>query len=316
MQYFGFILTLILLLNSPNLAFAQNTSVQPTKIKFVLDDNRIFVDVALNNQGPFKFIFDTGGANTMTPEVAKALHLSVTPGDDSGGAGNGQIPTGNTEVGELSLGATKLTKQPFMVMDLSPIQRAFHFVKLDGIVGLELLQKFATLIDYDSQELIFYPSFPKEMASAFDEIPFELLFDKAAITVRIAGITAKVLIDTGDRSALTIFRNFRRHSEIAAVYKKKPIVTSGCGIGGPIPARIGRVKTFDIGGFQIKHLISRAPTTKGGFNSITEAQASIGNETLREFIVGIDFKNKLLLLKPSRQFGRTTEFVPVPGVCN
>ncbi len=40
-------------------------------LPFDLIDNRIFVDVYLNHQGPFKFIFDTSSTNVMSPDVVE-----------------------------------------------------------------------------------------------------------------------------------------------------------------------------------------------------------------------------------------------------
>src|SRR6266404_480418 len=60
---------------TPPPAVKSTDSAVLATIPFTLHDNRLLVDVFLNGQGPFVMVFDTGGANTLTPEVQKVLEL-------------------------------------------------------------------------------------------------------------------------------------------------------------------------------------------------------------------------------------------------
>ena len=73
-------------------------------LPFDMIDNRIFVDINLNGKGPFRVIFDTGGDNIMTPEVAAALGLKVESAGKSGGTGESLVERGQTTIDEMRIG--------------------------------------------------------------------------------------------------------------------------------------------------------------------------------------------------------------------
>ena len=57
-------------------------------VPVVLHDNRIVADVQIDGKGPFKFIFDTGGTNVLTPEAARRLGLKTEAAGEDTGAGD------------------------------------------------------------------------------------------------------------------------------------------------------------------------------------------------------------------------------------
>ncbi len=252
----------------------------------------MFVHVMLNGQGPFKFVFDTGGSNCLTPEIASKLGLTTKPTEDATGAGENAVKAWQVQVDKFQVGKIQLLSQEFLVLDLSPIKRAFALPAFDGIFGYEFLQKFSAKIDFVQGEISFQPS-GIGLKKDFSAIPFTLVGDKPVISAKINNLDAKVLIDTGDRSALTIFSNFRKDKTIKSAFEKRLPEITGYGIGGPIPAILSKVDSFEfVPGANLKNVISRAPTTKGGFNSIAGVNASIGNEILRQFDVIFDYQSK------------------------
>ena len=70
------------------------TEAAQTKISFELIDNRIFVDLRIHYGRKWKFIFDTGGMNAMTPDVAKAAGLTLRDPFEIGGAGGKKFRLG------------------------------------------------------------------------------------------------------------------------------------------------------------------------------------------------------------------------------
>jgi predicted acetyltransferase len=282
-------------------------------IKFELFDNRILVDVFINGQGPFKFIFDTGGGNSMTYALAHKLNLPVKDAGQGTGAGNGSQSMGETHVKSMQFGEIVQTDLDFYVMDYSKIQKAFGFKALDGIFGFEVLQKYLTVIDYENLILTLYENPSSFDPSSFAALKFELIYDKPFIKTVISGFTAHTLLDTGDRSALTVTKQFQNHPAIARAFQGQPEIVSGYGIGGPIPAQISTLGSVTIGTrFHLKNVASRAPTGPGGFNSFPGLDASIGNEILKQFTVGFDYLSQTLYLKKNKNFGTPTVFTPVP----
>jgi len=74
------------------------------------------------------------------------------------------------------------------------------------------------------------------------------------------GVSGRFLIDTGDRSSLTIFGPFALAHDLAGRYPLTPEVVTGWGIGGPIPARVARVDTLRIRGASAPGVVKRFPT--------------------------------------------------------
>ena len=316
LKHFTTLTTIVLTSACSSITRPQNDTMtnlisSPKPIPFDLLDNRIFVDVTLNGQGPFKFVFDTGGSNCLTPEVARRLGLQLTPIDQATGAGEKSVKAWKTLVNTFQVGEIQLSKQEFIVLDFSPIKKAFGLPAFDGIFGYEILQRFSTKINFVDSNISFF-SQKTFKEKDFSAIPFSLTSEKPVISAKINGVDAKVLIDTGDRSALTIFSNFRQHNAIKPNYEGREQKISGYGVGGPIPAIVSEVDSVELNPhIKLKNVVSRFPVTKGGFNAIENANASIGNEILRQFDVVFDYQSLTIYFRPNKFFGERTRFIPV-----
>src|ERR1041384_4562827 len=67
-------------------------------------NNHIYGYAKVNGKGPYLFIFDTGGANLVTPPTAKALDLKVEGQAPGGGAGEGTVDVGFAKVDSVPVG--------------------------------------------------------------------------------------------------------------------------------------------------------------------------------------------------------------------
>ncbi len=300
----------ICFLLSPKL-FAQ-TKIKP--IQFELLDNRIFVDVMVNEKGPFKFIFDTGGSNAMTFDLAGKLGLSVTDAGDGTGAGPDKQHIGQTDVQNFQVGAINLTQQKFLVIDFSKIQKAFNLPALDGIFGYEILTQYLAFIDYDHHELSFFLNGEGFNSAGYASMRFKLQNESPIIKTRINGFKSNTLIDTGDRSALTVTTRLRKHPLVDNFFDNKPEIPTGYGVGGPILAQVTRIPKLRLTAFDhLSDVSARGPLFKGGLNGIKGLDASIGNEILKQFDVAFDYQHKMIYFRQNRHFGEKTHFVPVPN---
>jgi len=131
-------------------AAALSAGAQPvTTVPFRLQDNRILVDILLDQKGPFRVIFDTGGSNVMTPAVRHTLGAALSVQGHVSGAGEDSVESGQSWVREITLGQFTLHDQDFLVLDLEPIRKAFDFERLDGVIGYEVLERAGVRIDFD-----------------------------------------------------------------------------------------------------------------------------------------------------------------------
>ena len=126
-----------------------------TQVPFQMVDNRILIQVSINNAEPLTFVFDTGGSNILSPQAARALHLETEEGEHIQGAGEVLVTARETRVGKYKIGDLTMTNQNFMVLDLTAIQKAVGFERLDGIVGSEVLNHPETPSAYQTHILTF-----------------------------------------------------------------------------------------------------------------------------------------------------------------
>jgi predicted aspartyl protease len=292
-------------------------SIPEVAIPFHLHDNRILLNVEINGAGPFVFIFDTGGArsNTLTPEVAQRLGLKTVEGGAAHGAGNDAVRSWKTKVRRLSVGNIEKENQEFTILDLSRIKNAFAFSQLDGIIGFDVSRDSSVCIDFNKNLLIFTKKsrncFPMQKAKV---VPFRIQGKTPIIKGSINGIPGELVIDTGDRSAFSLFQKFAKRSGLEKQFDGKPEVISGVGIGGNIPARISNISEVRLGDHVVlRNVMTRLPSMKSGYFATDELMGSIGNEILRRFNVVLDYPKHEMILVPNQHFQEGYQFVAPSG---
>jgi predicted aspartyl protease len=276
-----------------------------TVVPFQLVDHRVMVSVTINGEGPFHMVFDTGGSNVLDTAVAERLGLSRTAMGFAGGAGDGRTPMYQSQHIDMRIGAIARRDQTFMVLDLSPIARAFDFPHLDGIVGYELLQQFGVTIDFGAHEVVFHDldTFTPEGTP----VPFRLERRKPIITGSIAGIPTEMLVDTGDRSSFTLFTQFAHAHGLDRHFDARR-VASGQGLGGPIPARMGRLPDVSLGPAPNPDVVARLPLTKTDYFARSPLGGSVGNGLLKSYVVSFDYRRRVMTLQLQQR--RAYRFTP------
>jgi hypothetical protein len=294
----------------------QRTEYLSTSIPFTIFDNRILVPVIIDGKGPFTFIFDTGGGltNTITPEVARKLKLSTVKTKDETGAGNATVSASQAKVARYSVGGLILENQEFEILDLSTIKKTFNFPELDGIIGFNVLGPPITCIDYEKQILTFKGGSADCFPGASEVIPYQLNDSIPVIQGAVSGVPAKFYLDTGDRSAFTIFKKFAESSKLIKEFDGKPIVISGRGIGGGIPAKLAVLNELSLGSrMRLPNVLTRLPLTTGGMFVKSDFSGNIGNEALRRFNLIFDYGKQEVTFVKNNHFNDSYIFVPPPN---
>lgn len=276
---------------------------KPATIPFTLIDNRIFVPVTINGRGPFQFIFDTGGANILDPAVAKELGLKLDPDGEAWGAGANRQQAWRTDVSSADLFGVTIRDHEFRVVSLEAIRKAIGFRRLDGLVGRELFERFVVEIDYAGQTLTF--SEPKTWTPPRTlGKPSTLGFyeDIPTLPAVVDGLQGNFIIDTGDRSSLTLFGPFVDRHDLRARRAKKVQAVTGWGVGGPIPADVVRAQTFAFAGYDLTGIVTRMPLLKTGGFASAHVAGSIGTGVLKRFRATFDYARKHLYLTPGANY--------------
>ena len=280
-----------------------------TTVPFTLFDNRMLVQASLDGSGPYTMIVDTGSDQlVVTPSVAQSLGLPTRRAGFANGAGSGSAELGLTRVPTVTVGSLRFSDVSAAVLDLGPIQRAIGFPHLDGVIGYNMLRRFRVGVDMDGQQLTFSSAplpVPKTAATA----PFTISGGIIRVAAAVDGVDGTFMIDTGDRSSLTLFRHF---AEANNFYRDAPVrnVITGIGIGGPVYSDVLRT-TVSLFGITIPGVVTRASRDRGGAFAVGGGAASIGTGLLKRFNIVYDYPDSTIYAWPSRFFHDTDRYSPL-----
>jgi predicted aspartyl protease len=286
--YLGLVLTCLLITLKSTVGHAQNKLA--FSIPFTLIDNRPFIEAKINGH-TFHFILDCGadyGLDTKTAEV-----LNLKPGNKSmmgGGAGANKVPVWTAIIDTTQIGPVDVLKTSFLVIDMSEIKNKLHLPFFDGVIGYSFMKDYAVQFDYPNHVINFYNAY-----SAPSPIPFTMFDGQIPkINGQIDGKDAIVIVDTGDRTALTILNHYAIKTGILNSYHLSDTTITGYGLGGPIYARTLILKHLHIGNIDIADVPSRIPMLKSGAFADPGIDASIGGGVLKRYKFTIDYKKQAL----------------------
>jgi predicted aspartyl protease len=123
---------------------------EQTIVSFKLKNDRPFIQIRLDKTGePLNFVLDTGsGISVISEETAARLKIKpITRGGLARGlGGEGKFEIVYGFLPSLYLGDVKIRNVPVYI-------RKFHSTneQIDGYIGLSLISKFLTTIDYGNQ---------------------------------------------------------------------------------------------------------------------------------------------------------------------
>lgn len=284
---------------SMSLARGAETAIIP----FTLIDNRIFVEANINGAGPYALIFDTGGANVLNARLAVELGLARRDPFTIGGAGAEQAQAWRAGASSVEIGSLELKDVDFIVFSLEPIKRAIGFAQLDGIIGREVLERFVVRVDYEARQLtLTEPASVPPLLLDGVEIPFEFAARLPSVAVSIDGRAGRAVIDSGDRSSLTLFNHFVESNDLRRAYQPGARMITGWGVGGPVIADVVELPRLEVAGFALDGVTTRMPIEGMGAFSGSFADASIGNGVLRRFDITFDYARRRIFLRPGAGF--------------
>jgi predicted aspartyl protease len=161
---------------------------------------RDYLIVARGSVGSEKnlnFLVDTGANPTVLDRrVAQKLHLQEAPGVLAGI--NGQVQAGLATVPSLQFGPIQRDNFGVVVEDLSFFSKAIP-VRIDGVIGLDVVGQSPFEIDYAASRILFGP-----IPTLKYSLPLQLRGELAIVTAELDHLSAHLVLDTG-ASSLILF---------------------------------------------------------------------------------------------------------------
>jgi PDZ domain len=274
----------------PELAFP--TGRPAVDVSFETYSGHVFVRVMLDGRGPFRMLFDSGGANVLTSETAAAI---ASPGKPIG-------PT--VAVATTSLGGVELGSQHYVVADIdSFLRRVEGMDDISGIVGLEWFVRMPIKIDYARSRLTLYDPAQFKPDGRGTRVPIETRGRLPLVRGSIDGNEGLFEIDTGSRASLTLAPTFAAKYDLAKRYGAKYDAIMGAGLGGPVRATLARGKMLKLGTVDVPFPVIAMPREAVGQRTETDVAGNVGFGILRQFAVTYDLPNDVLYFERYLNFG-------------
>jgi predicted aspartyl protease len=127
---------------------------------FIANTSLVVLPVTINNDGPYKFLLDTGASQTiLSALVADSLGIPHGRNQMLLTAG-GNIPVSVRTIDTLQVGVARLEKVDIVVANFPLMQT----LSVDGVLGGDYLRQFKVSIDYDNHIVEIEPCCPEAMS--------------------------------------------------------------------------------------------------------------------------------------------------------
>jgi predicted aspartyl protease len=263
-------------------------------VPFALVADNIIVDVRINGVKTAA-IFDTGGRNVITPGLARRLGLVGNPKSNVGGMGTGRVGVSQTRVREVAIGRAILRDQSFLIVPLPYELTNGGPQPVEVDLGYELLEKYATTIDFEKRHIAFAPSASYAPGSGVAQLPISFSDTTPMLAAQLDGLPGSFLIDTGSSFAVALTTPFVASHHLASAYRTTGAGATGQGLGGETYAQLARAKLLLIGTGSIAAPVIQLSTDTGGTLASTKYAGVIGIDVLRNFTaVTFDYARHLM----------------------
>lgn len=279
------------------LGAAQPAEGAAATVPFQVHDNRVFVDVQVNGSDPLRFVFDTGGSYVVNAPTAETLNLPRGESLSLGGGGPDERTVYRTRLASVTIGDVVERDSQAFIIDLEPIRRGIGFERLDGIIGAELLAEYVAELNYEAQMLRLWPHADFAYDGPGTVVPFEFYGSIPLVHARIDGWPARLAVDTGDRSCLTLNKPFVSEHGLLDRYQWSDVKVTGVGIGGKIHGRTAAVEVVELGGLAVRGAVARLPVGDAGVFESTDFDGTVGNGMLRAQRVYVDYRERRLIIE-------------------
>lgn len=255
---------------------------------------QLVIEASVNGK-PMHFVFDTGGHSILSPDAARSLGLTPVGGVRSGGTGTGTVAQRFTRVKELRIGGAVMRDQAFSVIDLGyPSMERGDQPPLAGLLGLEVVERFTTRLDYRAGTLTLLPR-DRPVACRSGWITTRFTDDMPTIEAVLDGIRAPFTIDTGNNGSTMLYAHWVGEHGLAARYAHGVEAVS-YGAGGASHNWVSYAQSFTVGNGTVRHPMVRTSDDKGGVSLSVSEAGNLGTDTLANYTITFDYERSRICM--------------------
>jgi hypothetical protein len=230
-------------------------------------------------------LLDTGNSGmSLSLELAEQLNLEPVAAPFEV-RGLGAYETGLVKAPPLSIGSVTYPSARYVVL------HDVHRLGYDVILGADFFAHAQVTLDFPRRTLRLAP---EELLSSHDAgaIPIRFVNNVPVVDVQLAGVDARLAIDTGDESAINLSEGY---AKLHPTLFKPTGATQVGGIGGHSEEVTGEIASVRIGSLALER--ERIGITKG---LAATGQGHLGTAFLARFALAIDYARERITLEPTR----------------
>lgn len=280
-------------------------------IPFELVRNLIVIKLKINNRGPYNFALDTGVGYMLITEPSLVDSIDVESkrtikiyglgeGNDLEAYITSPLKITLNGIACNNINAAVFTKDYFGLS-------AYAGRTIHGLLGFEFFSQLAVKINFADGRLVV--SAPKDMRyyKRAAKIPIKIEDRKPYITSKVTFSDgtirqSKLVIDLGAGHFISI----EHLSDKDKLQPKRIRANLGIGINGPIKGYLSRIKSVELGKYEVKNVIAALPDSSN-IPTATARDGNLGVGLLKKFNVIFDYPDNVLYLKPGSGFRRRDE---------
>jgi Flp pilus assembly protein TadD/predicted aspartyl protease len=275
---------------------------EQTIVSFKLKNDRPFIQIRLDKTGePLNFVLDTGsGISVISEETAARLKIKpITRGGLARGlGGEGKFEIVYGFLPSLYLGDVKIRNVPVYI-------RKFHSTneQIDGYIGLSLISKFLTTIDYGNQTftLVNKKSVEKQpVEQKVLSLPLRLTssgFLSGEVNLQGVEVPLNFIVDTG-ASVSVISDDLANSKEISGFVRDQKLkVVGAAGITENVSSFLLPSVTF---GSHTRQSVMAIALDLDLINEVSgfEQAGILGGNFLKNYRLTFDFQNSQVVFVP------------------
>ncbi|UCG51803.1 MAG: aspartyl protease family protein [Candidatus Latescibacterota bacterium] len=273
-------------------------------ILFELNSDKIYLQVEVNNRGPYWLVLDTGSPGMiLDTRVAEELNIQTDEGYQVGGAGEKPFTLEPTDsVFDAVLPGMTLLDQPALVGGIDAVVGPFEGRRIDGVLGgYNIFANFVVEIDYGTQKIGVYKRDIYAQPDNGTVVPITIegghcVIEATSVLLNGDTLTGEFMLDTGLRGTMVFNTPFVNEHDLLTRCGKTIYTTTGGGVGGEVKSHVGRLKDFVFGGFSLGGLHAGFSQISFGAFASEEKAGIIGAAVLQRFRVVFDYAGERLIL--------------------
>jgi predicted aspartyl protease len=285
-----------------SLAQGKNTKEQVIELPFDFYRNEIILQVKVNGKGPFNMMLDTGtDPSGIDLTTARELGLKLQPtGTSASGGGTDTNLTYYTKLPLVEVGGFAVKNVETLALDLSKISTRLG-KPLHGVLGHSVLNGRIVQIDYPNRVVRIYSQSPfskaAEQSNTAKRTVLRFRYDDNVLVddVLVNGKKLVANIDTGSDGTFKLTPAAVSYLGLQDEFDRARVSTT-LGFNGSSENREGAVSNVTVGGISVD-----APAVvffgKGTGRDKKPWGINIGNAFLKDFVVTIDYRSKLITLE-------------------